>query len=138
MFNEFVAYAQVPLQFSMIIAANAQDTLPVLVFSLPAVCCCHLSLVYVSAPLTKCHFGGQIKKTEMSGACSTRGGREEMHTGFWWENLRERVHLQDLSVDGSIILKLDFRRWVRVGVNWIDLEQDRGMFLVSILSTKTA
>jgi hypothetical protein len=53
-----------------------------------------------------------------------------MHTGFWWENLREIIHLQDLGVDGSIILKLTFRRWVRVGVNWIDLEQYRGMFLV--------
>jgi len=66
----------------------------------------------------------------MSGACSTRGGREEMHTGFWWENLKEGVHLQYLGVDGSIILQLTFRRWVRVGVNWIDLEQDRGMVLV--------
>jgi len=52
-----------------------------------------------------------------------------MHTGSWWENLRERIHLQDLGADGSIILKLTFSKWVR-GVNWIDLEQDRGMFLV--------
>jgi hypothetical protein len=29
--------------------------------------------------------------------------------------------LQDLGVDGSIILKLTFRRLVQVGVNWIDL-----------------
>ena len=129
MFHEFVANAQVPLQFPMSIAANAQDTLPVLVFSLPA-CYCHLSPVYVSAPLTKCHLGDQTKKTEMSGACSTSGDREEIHTGFWWENLRERIYLQDLGVDGSIILKLAFRKWVGVGVNWIDLEQDRGMFLV--------
>ena len=89
MFNESVANAQVPLQFPMIIAANAQDTLPVLVFSLPAVCYCHLSPVYVSAPLTKCHFGDHMKKTEMSGicsmsgVCSMSGDREEMHTGFW-------------------------------------------------------
>jgi len=82
-FNEFVANSQVPLQFSMSITANAQDNLPVLVFSLPAVSYCDLSLVYVSAPLTKYHFGDQIKKTEMSGTCSTRGGREEMHAGFW-------------------------------------------------------
>ena len=45
-----------------------------------------------------------------------------MHTGFWWGNLRERDHLEDLSVDGRIILKE-----VRWGgdVDWIDLAQDR-------------
>jgi len=32
-------------------------------------------------------------------------GREEVHTGFWWGNLKERDHLEDLSVDWSIILK---------------------------------
>jgi hypothetical protein len=80
--NEFVANAQVPLQFSMIIAANAQNNMPVLVFSLPAVYYCDMSLVYVSSPLTKCHFGDQIKKTEMSGACSTRGGEKRCIQGF--------------------------------------------------------
>jgi len=45
-----------------------------------------------------------------------------MYTGFWWGNLRERDHLEDLSVDGRIILKE-----VRWGgdVDWIDLAQDR-------------
>jgi hypothetical protein len=56
-----------------------QDTLPVLVFSLPAVCYCDLSLVYISAHHTKCHFGDQIKKTEMSGACSTNGERRDVY-----------------------------------------------------------
>jgi hypothetical protein len=32
-------------------------------------------------------------------------GREEVNTGFWWENLMERDHLEDQSVDGRIILK---------------------------------
>jgi hypothetical protein len=31
-------------------------------------------------------------------------GRQEMRTGFWWGNLKERNHLEDLGVDGSIIL----------------------------------
>jgi hypothetical protein len=33
-------------------------------------------------------------------------GRNEMHTGFWWVNLKKGDNLQDLSVDGSIVLKL--------------------------------
>jgi hypothetical protein len=32
-------------------------------------------------------------------------GRGEVYTGFWWGNLRERDHLEDLDVDGRIILK---------------------------------
>jgi hypothetical protein len=38
------------------------------------------------------------------------GGREEVHTGFWWRNLREGDHLEDLGVDGRIILKSIFER----------------------------
>jgi len=33
------------------------------------------------------------------------GGRGEMHTGCWWGYLRERDHLEDVSIDGKIILK---------------------------------
>jgi hypothetical protein len=32
-------------------------------------------------------------------------GREEVYTGFWWGNLRERDHLGDPGVDGKIILR---------------------------------
>jgi hypothetical protein len=38
------------------------------------------------------------------------GGRGEVHTGFCWENLRERNHLKDLSIDGRIILKGIFKQ----------------------------
>jgi hypothetical protein len=40
----------------------------------------------------------------MGRACSTYGGKE-MHTGFWWGDVREGDHLGDPGVDGRIILK---------------------------------
>jgi hypothetical protein len=33
-------------------------------------------------------------------------GRGEAYTGFWWGNLRERVHLEDLGVDGRMDLQV--------------------------------
>ena len=27
----------------------------------------------------------------------------EVHTGFWWDNLRERDRLEELDIDGRII-----------------------------------
>jgi len=32
-------------------------------------------------------------------------GSVEVHTGFWWGNLRERVHLGDTDINGRIILR---------------------------------
>jgi hypothetical protein len=31
--------------------------------------------------------------------------KEEVHTGFWWKDLRLTDHFEDLDVDGKIILK---------------------------------
>jgi len=31
--------------------------------------------------------------------------RGEINTGFWWENLNERDHLEELGADGKIISK---------------------------------
>jgi hypothetical protein len=35
-------------------------------------------------------------------------GREELHTGVWWGNLREEGQLEDLHIDERIILKCIF------------------------------
>jgi hypothetical protein len=38
-----------------------------------------------------------------------------MYTGFWWENLRERDHVEESNVDGRKIFRWIFRKWdVRV------------------------
>jgi hypothetical protein len=32
----------------------------------------------------------------------------EIYIGFWWEDLKETDHLEDLGVDGRVILKWVF------------------------------
>jgi hypothetical protein len=44
-------------------------------------------------------------------------GRGDVCTVFWWGNLRERDHWGDPDVDGRIILRCIFRKWV-VGTGW--------------------
>jgi hypothetical protein len=48
----------------------------------------------------------------------------EVHTGFWWGDLREGDHLGDQGVDGRIILRRIFGKWDG-GMDWIELTQDR-------------
>jgi hypothetical protein len=36
-------------------------------------------------------------------------GERRGPTGFWWGNLRERHHLEDKGIDGSIILRCIYR-----------------------------
>jgi hypothetical protein len=50
---------------------------------------------------------------ERKGACRVFVGKSE-----------EKNHLEDLSVDGRIILKCMFKKW-KGSVGWIDLAQDR-------------
>jgi hypothetical protein len=57
-----------------------------------------------------------------------------VHTGFWWGNLREGNHLKDPGIDGRIILKCIFSKWVG-SMDCIDLaqERDRWRVLVNIV-----
>ena len=60
----------------------------------------------------------------MGGVCSTYGGRE-VYIRFWQGNLRENDHLEDLGVDGRIMLRWIFWQWDCGDMVWIDLAQDR-------------
>jgi hypothetical protein len=42
-----------------------------------------------------------------------------VHTAFWWRDLRERDHLEDLGADERIILKWIFMKWI--GETWTGL-----------------
>jgi hypothetical protein len=47
-----------------------------------------------------------------------------VHTGFWWENLRNGDHWKDTGVDERIILKWIFEK-LDGGMDWTDLAQKR-------------
>jgi hypothetical protein len=47
----------------------------------------------------------------------------EVHTVFWWGNLRERDHSEDPGVSGKIILTFIFKTW-NGGMDWIVLAQN--------------
>jgi hypothetical protein len=53
-----------------------------------------------------------------------------VHTGFWWGDLRERVHFEELNVDGNV-LKLIFKKWVW-GVDRFYLPQNRDRWLACV------
>jgi len=48
----------------------------------------------------------------MGGACSANETEERRIQGFGGGSLRERDHLRDPGVDGRIILRWIFRKWI--------------------------
>ena len=48
----------------------------------------------------------------------------EVYTGLWWGNVRGRGHLENPDVDGRIILKRIFKKWVGgawTGLIWLGI-----------------
>ena len=71
--------------------------------------------------LTKCYSGDKIKNNEMGGAYGTYGRHEWCILGLVG-NLKELNHLDDVRVDGRMILKrilkeYDDRAWT--GLIWL-------------------
>jgi hypothetical protein len=54
-------------------------------------------------------------------------------TGFWWGDLRERGHVEDPGVCGSVTLRLVFVKEDGDG-DWYDLAQDRAWCLALVNS----
>jgi len=68
------------------------------------------------------NFSNQIKKNDTGDACSSNGG--DGHVGFCWGNPRERKALEELGMNGKIILNSYPRKSV-CDADCIDLAQDR-------------
>jgi hypothetical protein len=63
------------------------------------------------------YYPGDLIKNEKGVACGTYEGRKKMHTGFCWGNLKKRDSLKQLVLNGRIILKLIFKKYVSMA--WI-------------------
>jgi hypothetical protein len=69
----------------------------------------------------------QVKKDDMDGACSTCVREERCMLGSGGV-LRTSDHLEDLGVDGRILLKWKFKK-LDTAVDCIDPAQDRNRFI---------
>jgi hypothetical protein len=56
-------------------------------------------------------------------------GKREVHTEYWWGDLREGDHLGDPDVDGRIILKWICKTWDGswTGLNWLRIGTGGGL-----------
>jgi hypothetical protein len=60
-----------------------------------------------------------------------RTGRTELPARFWWENVHERDHFENLGVDGKIILNEIYKNYDRmswVAFIWLSTDK-RGEYL---------
>jgi hypothetical protein len=56
-------------------------------------------------------------------------GTRKVHIRFWWGDLMERDHMEDLGVDGRIILKR-IKKWdgkTRTGLVWLRIRTGGGL-----------
>jgi hypothetical protein len=84
----------------------------------------------LEAEFTKYYASDKIKKTEMGMTYSTHEGEESCIQGSGGETPREGDHLEDPSVDGSIILKWIFEKWVErawTGSIWLRIDTGGGL-----------
>ena len=49
-----------------------------------------------------------------------------MHIWFWWGNLKERDHFEDLGLNGRIILKWTFHKYYGVWTGFMWLRRGTG------------
>jgi hypothetical protein len=54
-----------------------------------------------------------------------RIGKEEVHTVFWWGNIKERGHLKREGIEGIMILKQFGTAWT--GVIWLRTVERGGL-----------
>jgi len=55
---------------------------------------------------------------------------EEVQIVFRWRDLRERVHLEDLGINGSLLAKWIIKKWNRAtwtGLLWLRIETGGGL-----------
>ena len=75
--------------------------------------------------------GDTVKKNELGGPCRLYvvWGRGEVDWRFWCRNIREREYLEDVSIDGRIILKCMLKTWVGewTGLIWLRTGTDGGL-----------
>jgi hypothetical protein len=58
-------------------------------------------------------------------------GRGQVHTEFWWRNLREKDYFKDPGTDRRIILKWIFKNW-NGDIDWIFLAEYRDRCLAVV------
>jgi hypothetical protein len=56
--------------------------------------------------------------------------KRQVHTGYWWADLREGDHLGNPGVDERIILKCIFKEWdgrAWTGLSWLRIGTGGGL-----------